>query len=65
MSVISTFADIPDVDDSGIGLMLEYNNLSVGYSWHGSDGVVTLNIDLAKVLADRPDSIEGWLEKLE
>lgn len=64
LSVIGTFADLPGVEDSGIGLMLDYNSFSVGYSKHGGDGVWMINMDFSKFLSDRPDDLPGWLDLL-
>lgn len=65
ISLTSTAADLEGVDDLGVGVLLEYNQFSVGYSKHGSTGVYMLNIDLANVLSNKPESLPEWLEMLE
>lgn len=64
LSLVSTFADIPQINDTGLGLLLEYNQISAGYSKHGGAGVFMISIDLASVLSNRPDSLPEWLDLL-
>ena len=58
-------ADMPDVDDEGYGVMLEYNQYALGWSDHGGDNVISLSIDLGELWADQPDTLQGWLDKIE
>lgn len=64
-SLTSTAADLEGIDDVGVGILLEYNQFSLGYSKHGGTGIYMLNVDLASVLSNKPDSLPGWLELLE
>ena len=64
-SLTSTAADLEGIDDVGIGILLEYNQFSLGYSKHGGTGIFMLNVDLASVLSNKPDSLPGWLALLE
>jgi hypothetical protein len=63
ISATATLADLPEVNDTGIGIMVEYDQFAIGWSSHGGDSVVSLSLDLGAVLRG-PDSLEGWLSKL-
>ena len=65
ISLVSTFADIPEVDDAGLGLLFEYNQFGLGISRHGSSNVVTVNFDLRDLLGNKPKSTSDWLKLLE
>jgi hypothetical protein len=64
ISATATLADLPEVRDAGLGIMLEYDQFAIGWSSHGGDSVISLSLDLGALITG-PDSIEGWLSKLD
>lgn len=65
LSATAVAADVPGVNDVGYGVMVEYNQFALGWSSHGGDNVISVSVDLGALLSDRPDTLQGWLEKLD
>lgn len=61
VSLTSTYADRPEVDDVGHGLMFHFDNVySIGVAYHGEDTGVYLTFDALKWLSDKKDRLASY-----
>ncbi|PLW67753.1 hypothetical protein [Pseudohalioglobus lutimaris] len=65
VSAVAAIGDFAEVDDDGYGLMFEYNKFALAWTDHGGESVFSLSVDLVSLLVEKPDSLEGWLAKLD
>lgn len=60
-SLISVYADRPDVADAGFGVALHFDSVyTIGFTMHDSDGGVLVSFDLLKLLQDKEKALQEY-----